>query len=67
MKVKINRYNPIIIDLRLYIMGTIVNFSIVDYAKHFFTVTDETGLKFSTYSEALNYCENQEYEVENNV
>jgi hypothetical protein len=67
MRVKINRYNPVLIDIKVFIFGQMFHASICDFTKQFFTVSDDTGITFQTHAEALNYCENQEYEVENNV
>jgi len=63
-KVQIHRYHPVLMDLKLFILGTTYNFSIVDTTKSFFTVSDNVGLKFPTHSEAEAYCDNQEYDWE---
>ena len=60
----IKSYHPVLFDLKLFLLGTSYSFNIVDTTKHFFTVTDNMGLKFPTHSEAEAYCENQEYEWE---
>ena len=64
MKVLIHRYHPVLFDLKLFLLGTTYHFNIVDTTKHFFTVTDNVGLKFDTHSQAEAYCQNQEYEWE---
>ena len=62
MKVLITRYHPVFIDLKLFVLGTTFNFSVINMTSHFFTVSDNLGLKFRTHSEAEAYCQNQEYE-----
>ncbi|HMW08044.1 MAG TPA: hypothetical protein PK079_22645 [Leptospiraceae bacterium] len=61
-KVKINRYHPVLVDLKLFLFGTSYDFTIVDTTKSFFTVSDNVGLKLDTHSQAEAYCENQEYD-----
>ena len=63
-KVLIHRYHPVLFDLKLFLFGTSYSFNIVDTTRHFFTVSDNMGIKFASHSEAEAYCENQEYEWE---
>ena len=67
MKVKIDSYHPILLSSKLQFMSIVFDFSIVNYGTRFYTVNDGKGLTFGSFSDAENYCQNQEYEIEETI